>query len=92
LNDIDTREITDMSNLFSYLDPYNIDIRFWDVSNVTNMSSMFYGCYNFNGNLSTWDVSNVKNMAYMFDGCKKFSGQGLENWKLGSVIYTNFMF
>ena len=41
LNDIDVSKITNMSCLFSDLDPHNIDISKWDVSNVTNMGSMF---------------------------------------------------
>ena len=44
LNDIDVSEITDMSNLFSKLDPHNIDISEWNVSNVKFMESMFYNC------------------------------------------------
>ena len=41
-NDIDTSEITDMSNLFDSMDKFNGDISNWDVSNVTNMTYMFY--------------------------------------------------
>ena len=67
LNDIDTSEITDMSELFYGLDPHNIDISKWDVSKVIDMSWIFYRCYNFNSDLSKWDVSNVKDMYGMFD-------------------------
>ena len=62
LNDIDVSNITDMSFLFLYSDPYNIDISKWDVSNVEDMHGMFYTCTNFNSDLSSWDVSNAKNM------------------------------
>ena len=69
LNDIDISDITDMSGLFTNLDPHNIDISEWDVSNVTNMVSMFYNCENFNSDLNNWDVSKVTNMRHMFAGC-----------------------
>ena len=69
LNDINVSEITNMSCLFSDLDPHNIDISEWDVSNVIDMFKMFYGCNNFNSDLNKWDVSKVQTMAYMFSGC-----------------------
>ena len=43
-NDIDTSEITDMSNLFDGLDKFNGDISNWDVSNVKYNSNILYKC------------------------------------------------
>ena len=86
LNDIDISNIKYFYNsdtstgLFEGLDPHNIDISLWDVSNVEDMSFMFDGCENFNCNLSDWDVSNVEDMQYMFNNCKKFKGKGLDKW------------
>ena len=62
-NCIDTSAITDMSNLFKFLDiSTTIDISEWNVSNVTNMSKMFYDCEKINFDISSWDVSKVENM------------------------------
>ena len=97
LNDIDVSKITTMFNddsgrgLFSRLDPHNIHIEYWDVSNVKDMGGMFNGCENFNCDLSEWNVSNVKDMRCMFYDCKKFTGQGLENWKPYKCKKMNYM-
>ena len=99
LNDIDVSNITSFYNkqkdiwLFYDLDPHNINISQWDVSNVKNMFGTFFECKNFNGQgLENWNVSNVKNMDFMFAWCKKFTGQGLENWNVSNVKTMNNMF
>ena len=90
LNDIDVSAITDMSalsdgtGLFEKLDPHNINISEWDVSNVKYMGYMFFRCYNFNSDLSDWDVSNVIDMDRMFARCEKFNSN-LSKWNVAKV-------
>ena len=97
LNDIDVSKITTFYNgdnyfgLFEGLDPHNIKIDLWNVSNVINMFSTFDGCKNFNSDLSKWDVSKVKNMAFMFKYCENFNSD-LSNWNVSKVEYMRWMF
>ena len=90
LNDIDVSKITDMSMLFSEpektsLDPHNIKIDQWNVSNVKDMSEMFYNCHNFNCNISDWDISNVEMMNYTFYGCENFDCD-LSSWNVSNKV------
>jgi hypothetical protein len=92
LNHIDTSEITDMSDLFSWthsLAHWNGDMSEWNVSNVTNMLEMFKGSY-FDGDLSRWDVSKVENMSTMFWNSK--FNQDISNWKINNKCDTINMF
>ena len=68
-NDIDTSEITDMSDLFSGMEKFNGDISGWNVSNVKYMTYMFHLCKSFNCDISNWDVSNIKYNKEIFEKC-----------------------
>jgi len=92
LNEIDTSEITDMSELFSDFNIGKINISDWNVSQVRNMNAMFAGNPDFNCDLSNWDVSKVKDMRFMFYNCVNFIGEGLENWNVEKVEDISNMF
>ena len=92
LNGIDTSLITDMSNLFVFvngLEKFNGNISKWDVSNVKNMASMFFRS-EFNGDISNWNVSNVKYMSNMFRKSK--FNRDISNWDVSNVEDTEKMF
>ena len=97
LNDIDVSNITTFydekynTGLFNDLDPHNIKIDKWNVSNITNMRDMFRGSDKFNSNLKYWDVHKVTNMQSMFDNCENFNCY-LSKWKVDKVKNMGSMF
>ena len=92
LGDIDTSNITDMSELFRNINRNDfLGIEKWDTSNVEDMRSMFAHCPNFNQDISSWNVSNVKNMHCMFENCYNFD-QNLSSWNTSNVEDMSGMF
>lgn len=71
LSSFDTRNVTDMSEMFSMtiVNPpiSNLDLSSFNTSNVTDMHGMFQGMANLsNLNLQSFDTRNVTNMKAMF--------------------------
>ena len=92
LNDIDVSQIKNMSHLFQWLDPHNIKIDEWDMSNCEYIQMMFSHCKNFNCDLSKWNVSKVIDMSSLFFGCNEFKGKGLEKWNVSENTDKSYMF
>ena len=68
LNNLDTSNVTNMRDMFSYCSKLaSLDVSNFDTSNVTNMTEMFYYCSKLNSlDLSNFNTSNVTNMEKMF--------------------------
>ena len=87
LNDIDTSNITDMSQLFA--STYGSDggyNRRWLLGDSTDAIDFS----RFDGDISQWDVSNVKKMRAMFKG-SKFNGD-ISKWDVLGVRNMTRMF
>ena len=87
----DTSDVTDMSNLFKDRATFNDDISNWNTSDVTNMSSMFEGATAFNKDIGNWNTSLVTNMSSMFEGATAFN-KDIGNWNTVAVTNMNSMF
>ena len=87
----DTSDVTNMKELFRYMENFNEDISKWDVSKVTDMTCMFYYASSFNQDISKWDVSNVTNMNCMFCDASSFN-QDIGKWDVSKVTNMSYMF
>lgn len=70
MENLNTSEVTNMSNMFSGCSNLaGLDLSHFDTRKVTDMSFMFPLCYGFGGlDLSSFDTQNVTNMEMMFFG------------------------
>ena len=84
-----TCDITDMSQLFFNATTFNDNVSQWDTGNVKDMSYMFYNARSFNGNISKWDTGNVEFMKNMFYGAESFNGD-LSRWNTGNLNYMGY--
>ena len=89
----DTKDVTDMSNLFQYKHYFNETLNKWDTSKVTNMSGMFENAHAFNngGEALTFETGNVKDMSKMFALAWTFN-QPLTTFKTQTVTNMSNMF
>ena len=92
LGDIDTRYITDMSELFlnSKREDFS-GIASWNTRSVTSMRAMFYNATHFDENISSWDTSNVLDMQFMFRNAINFN-QDISSWTVYKVMDMSGMF
>ena len=96
----DSRYVTNMSYMFSYINPqvnrtyatYNIDLSTLNTSKVTDMSGMFYDDSISSLDLSSFDTSNVENMSEMFYGMNIISTLDVSNFNTSKVKDMSYMF
>ena len=79
-----TRNVTDMSEMFRNATSFNQSIGNQNVGNVTNMSTMFGSATSFNQPIGGWDVSNVTDISYMFWRAASFR-QLVSDWDVSNV-------
>lgn len=88
VNNWDTSQVTDMSNMFES-SKFNEEISNWNTGKVKNMSGMFkYSDHN--KNIGDWNTSQVTDMSEMFY-LSRFS-QNIGNWNTGNVTNMSAMF
>ena len=88
---VNTSEITDMSNLFKGKSSFNQDISSWDTSAVTNMFGLFNEAILFNQPLNGWDTSHVTNMESLFAEASSFN-QPINEWDTSRVENMKSLF
>ena len=85
LSDIDTSNITNMSELFRNSERKNFEgIETWNTSKVTDMSLMFNNAQYFNNDLNSWNTENLKKINYMFLGASNFNKYP-DKWNLDNI-------
>ncbi|MFD1420933.1 BspA family leucine-rich repeat surface protein [Lactiplantibacillus songbeiensis] len=83
LGDMDTSNITDMHDAFSYCPNLTkIDVSHFDTSKVTDMSGMFTGDAQLKSiDLSKFETPELQNMSRMFANCHTLQSLDLSNFK-----------
>ena len=92
-NDLNTKEITDMSHLFEKCSSLlSIDMEGIDTSKVKDISYMFKSCISIDSlNFSNFDTSQIINMSSLFQECISLKELNL-NFDTKNVEDMSFMF
>ncbi len=102
VSDLNTSNVTDMSNYFSKcvsLDglgvnlPLPMGVKYWDTRKVESFDNMFFRCNSLMAlDLRHWNTQKVTHMSLMFAECTKLSSLNLEGWDTRSVSVMVGMF
>lgn len=96
-NNVDTSNVTDMSQLFCGCSSLvNVDVSSMNTSNVTSFNRMFAGCSKLKkADVSNFDTSNAtgkEDMRNMFYQCSSLTELDVSNFDTGNVTDMNGMF
>jgi surface protein len=80
----DTSQVTDMSELFAGKSKCDPEIGKWDTAAVTSMINMFNGASIFNQDIGNWNTAQVTRMDGMFFNAKEFN-KPIGNWDTSKV-------
>ena len=94
LENLDTSQVTNMSEMFGYCYSLtSLDLSYFNTSQVTNMYYMFFSCYSLtNLDLSHFDTSKVTNMAGMFNNCERLTSLDVNHFDTSQVTDMAWMF
>ena len=81
---LNTSNVTYMSNMFYGASSANPDVSKWDTSNVILMGSMFNSASSANPDVSKWNTSNVTYMSNMFYGASS-ANPNVSKWNTSKV-------
>lgn len=93
LENLDTSQVTSMSEMFKECTKLTSLAPKFDVTNVTSMYYFSYGNTSLStADLSSFGVSAVKNTSYMFANCSKLQSVNLENFVTPDLGNASYMF
>ena len=94
LNLLDTSQVADMSEMFSYCSGLtSLDLSNFDTSQVTDMSRIFYNCRSLTSlDVSNFDTSKVTRMDSMFHNCISLTSLDVSNFNTSNVTNMEDMF
>ena len=94
LDNLDTSQVTDMSNMFTGCSSLEeLDLSNLKTGKVTRMVSMFWDCISLKKlNLSKFDTSNVTDMTEMFTDCSQLEELDVSSFNTSNVLFMQEMF
>lgn len=94
LSNLDTANVTDMSEMFRYCSSLSsLDVSHFNTANVTNMCSMFGNCSALTSlDVSHFNTANVTNMGEMFGGCSSLASLDVSHFNTANVTKMSYMF